>query len=79
MGEENVLRAVHNEFNNTLAVDGFLVGLVGRRVDQAFSTTTLANDTATFTFSENGITLYVIRVVYTDGTRNDILHAERTA
>lgn len=74
---QNVQRS-YNDVNATLTVDGFLTGLVGRRVDLAISTTTVAGDTETYTFSENGITLYVYMVVYTDGTRATMLYALRT-
>lgn len=75
---QNVQRS-YNDVNSTLSVDGFLTGLVGRRVDLAISTTTIANDTETYTFSENSVTLYVYVIVYTDGTRSTMLHATRTA
>jgi len=58
-------------------VSGFLTGKVGAKVEAVYSTTTIAGDTATFTYKDNGTTLYAIRVIYTDGSRNDILSAER--
>ena len=70
---------VYNPEGGTLAVDGFLAGKVGRRVDLALSTTVVTNDTETFTFSENGTTLFVLVLTYTDGTRAQLLSAERTA
>lgn len=72
-------QAGFNDVNFTHGVDGFLTGIVGRRVTLAISTTTVANDTETYTFSENGVQLYVYLVVYTDGTRSTLLFAERTA
>lgn len=77
--QEQTLRSAYNDVNSTLAVDGFLVGLVGRKVVQTITTTTLANDTAVFAFSENGVALYTITVIYTDGTQTIMLSAERTA
>jgi len=68
-----------NDVNSTFGVDGFLTGIVGRRVDLAISTTTIANDTEIYTFSENSVVLYVYKVVYTDGTRATLLYAERIA
>lgn len=76
---DQVLRQANNDVNATLAVDGFLVGAVGRRVDQTISTTTVSGDTSTFVFSENGTNLYTIKVVYTDGTQTTLLYAVRTA
>lgn len=67
-------------FNDTDAsfnVNGFLVGVVGRRVDLAISTTTIANDTETYSFSENGNSLYALKIVYTDGSRSQMLFAVR--
>lgn len=82
LSEYDFNQIVQKSFNNesgTLAVDGFLAGMVGRKVEQAISTTNAANDTETFTFSENGVTLFQLRIVYTDGTRVVMLSAERTA
>jgi ABC-type amino acid transport substrate-binding protein len=75
------LKGSFNDVNYTLTVDGFLTGLVGRRVDLAITTTTIADDTENYTFSENfgALVLYVYKVVYTDGTRATLLYAERTA
>lgn len=63
----------------TLSVDGFIAGLVGRKVALAISTTTVANDTQTFTFSENGTTLFVIKIIYTDSSYSTMISAERIA
>jgi hypothetical protein len=60
-------------------VDGFLSAIVGRRVDLAISTTSVLNDTETYTFSENSATLLVIQIVYTDGNRTLMLNASRIA
>lgn len=76
---DQAMRASYNDVNATQAVDGFLVGKVGRKVTQVVSTTTIANDTETFTFSESGTNLYTITIIYTDGTRTTMLSAERTA
>lgn len=76
---EQAIRSSYNDAGNTLGVDGFLVGLVGRRVDIVTSTTTIANDTQTFTFSENGSQLYVLKLIYTDGTQSTLMSAERIA
>ena len=32
-----------------------------------------------YTFSEDGNTLFIIQLIYTDGTRAQLLSAERTA
>lgn len=73
------LQASFNDVNSTLGVDGFIVGKVGRRIDLAIETTNVPNDTEIYTHSESGSTLYVLEIVYTDGTRDQLLSVERTA
>lgn len=75
---QNIQRS-YNDVNATLSVDGFLTGLVGRKVVLTISTTTIANDTETYAFSENGVALYSIKIIYTDGTRATMISAERIA
>lgn len=68
-----------NDVDDTVGVNGFLVGLVGRKIVLTISTTTIANDTETYAFSENGTALYSLKIIYTDGTRSTMLSAERIA
>ena len=72
-----VLQAAHNDVDATIGVSGFVNGKVGRKVAMAISTTSIANDTETYTFSESGTTLYAIKVIYTTGDRDVFLSAER--
>jgi hypothetical protein len=72
-----VLKASSIDEDGTLSVNGFLAGLVGRKVALALSTTTTLNDTETYTFSESGTTLYQIKIIYTTGSRDLMLSAER--
>ncbi len=74
-----VLQAAANDANGTLGVDGFLAGKVGRKVVLSISTTTVANDTETYVFSENGISLISYEIIYTDGNRTLMISAERIA
>ena len=74
-----VLQKSFNKEGATLAVDGFLVGKVGRKVNIATATTTVTDDTETYTFSEDGSTLFILTLIYSDGTRATLLSAERTA
>lgn len=74
-----VLQAAQNDIDDTITVNGFLVGLVGRRIDLTITTTNVANDTEVYAFSENGIALYTLTIVYTDGMRATLLYCERTA
>lgn len=72
------LQYSYNDTDASLNVNGFLVGVVGRRIDLAIGTTNVANDTETYAFSENGLALYTLKIVYTDGTRGTMLFAVRT-
>jgi hypothetical protein len=62
-----------------MSVDGFIVGKVGHKVTLAISTTTIANDTELYSFYDVAALLYQIRVIYTDGSRSQLLSAERIA
>lgn len=71
------LQGAFNDVDSSLTVNGFLVGKIGHKVDMALSTTTITNDTETYTFSDSGTTLYAIKVIYTDGSRVTMISAER--
>jgi hypothetical protein len=71
------LKESYNPDSASLSVDGFLAGVVGRRIDLTITTTTVANDTETYLFSELGVSLHSYQVVYTDGTRTTMLYAVR--
>lgn len=71
------LMAAFNTVDATLTTNGFLVGLVGRKIIQTISTTSSAGDTSTFAFSENGTPLYSLKLIYTDGTQATLISAER--
>jgi hypothetical protein len=73
------LKESYNQVNATLSVDGFLTGIVGRRVDLSITTTTVSNDTEIYVFSELTVPLYTFQLTYTDGTRTTLLFAERIA
>lgn len=77
-GQQTLQRAF-NDSDASHNVNGFLVAVVGRRVDLAIGTTNVANDTETFSFSENSLALYTLQIVYTDATRVTMLYAVRTA
>lgn len=76
---QQVLQATMNDVDDTLTVNGFLVSVIGRRIDVTVTTTNTTNDTQNFAFSENGIALYTLKVVFTDNTYSQLLYAERTA
>lgn len=72
--QDTALRHVYNDVDKSLTTTGFLTGKIGARVEAAY-----AGDTVVFTYLDNGVFLYEITVIYTDGTRTDIVSAERTA
>lgn len=75
---EQAIQGVYNDENATLSVDGFLTGKVGRKVELTISTTTILDDTEIYNFSEDGIALYELTIIYTDGSRTQMISAERT-
>jgi hypothetical protein len=77
-------QTVQASFNdNTFAhlVDGFLSGLVGRRIDITVTETNVPGDTQNFAFSEQfgAYPLLTIQIVYTDASQATMLYAQRTA
>ena len=74
---ENVLRSAHNEVDASITTNGFLVGKVGHTVTAALSTTNIPNDTVTFTFLDEAVQLYQIRVVYPVAQTLPLISAER--
>jgi hypothetical protein len=74
---EQTMQSSYNDVNATLSVDGFLTGKIGRKVELAISTTTIVDDTETYSFSENGNALYALKIIYTDGSRALMISAER--
>jgi hypothetical protein len=72
--------AIVQSFNNvdkSLSTSGFLIAKSGRKITQTISTTNVSNDTLLFDHLEDGVSLYVLKVIYTDGTRTELLSAER--
>lgn len=72
-------RISYNDVNGSHTVDGFLTGIIGRKVTMSISQTTVPDDTETFVFSELGVNLYTIQIVYTSDTRETMISAERIA
>lgn len=77
LSNENVLRSAHNEVDASITTNGFLVGKVGHKVTAALSTTSIANDTITYTFFDGTVQLYQIRVVYPAAQTLPLVSAER--
>lgn len=76
---QQALKGAFNKEDLSLTVNGYLVGKVGRKIEMAIQTTNVANDTEVYSFSEDAVQLYELTVVYTSGTREVLLSAERTA
>lgn len=71
------LQAAFNDVDHSITTGGFLVGRVGHKITLTISTTTIANDTETYAFLDNGTALYSLKLIYVDGTRAVLLSAER--
>lgn len=74
------IRQSYNPANGTLGIDGFLTGLVGRKINFTTSTTTITGDTLVIDFYENfgANLLYEFTLIFTDGTQTVLLSATRT-
>ena len=79
LSQENVLRDVHVSESTSLSINGYVTAKVGRKIELALSTTTVADDTEIYTYLEDGNTVMVLTVIYTDGSRSTLLSVERTA
>lgn len=73
----NVMAATYNSVDKSLSTSGFVVAKVGRKITQTIATTSLANDTLLFDHLENGVSLYVLKVVYLESNRTTLLSVER--
>lgn len=75
---DQVLRKAYVVEDGTIAVNGFLAGKVGHRVE-----ITDGGTTEVFQFIDNSVSpailLYEITLTYTDGTKETLVSAERTA
>jgi hypothetical protein len=77
LSSQNVLRSAHNEVDGSITTNGFLVGQVGHKVTAALSTTTVANDTVTYTFLDGATVLYAIKMVFPTAQTLPFTSAER--
>lgn len=71
------LQHAYNSVDASLTVNGFLVGKVGHKVTLTLSTTTLTDDTETYAFLDGATALYSLKLIYTTGSREVLLSAER--
>lgn len=68
------LQASYNDVNDTLAVDGFVVGLVGRAVQRTVISATIDD----YSFYEGATLRYTLRVTYSNSAHDDVNRVERT-
>lgn len=74
-----VLQAACDDSTKTIAVSGFVNTKVGHKITLSISTTSVANDTETFSYYDGATLLSTIVNVYTDGTRTVLVSSERTS
>lgn len=70
-------QAAFNDADSSIATNGFLAAKINREITLAISTTSVAGDTETWNFLEDSVSLYSIRIIYTDGTRATVSSAKR--
>ena len=76
---QQTLQSAFNDEDSSMTISGFVDGKIGRKIEQTISTTNVANDTSTLTFTENGTILKITKIIYTDSTRSEWLSVERTS
>lgn len=79
VSEENVLRHIHNPVDGTIAMGSFVTSNIGHKITLAISTTSVADDTETYTFLDGAVSLMTLVIIYTDGARTTMVSVERTA
>lgn len=77
MSSENTLRGAYNQVDGTISTNGFLVGKVNHKITAALSTTTVSNDTVTFTFFDGSTQLYAYKIIYPTTQTLPFTSAER--
>jgi len=73
------LQMAYNDVDASITTNGFLVGKIGHKVTLTISTTTVADDTETYSFFDGTDLLYQIRLVYTSAAKTQMISAERVA
>jgi hypothetical protein len=77
LSSENTLRSAFNDVDSSITTNGFLVGKVGHKVTAALSTTSIANDTITYSFFDGSTALYQLKLVFPSAQTLPLLSAER--
>lgn len=73
------LQSSYNDVDASLTIAGFLTGKLGNKITLTVTTTTIAGDTQVVSYFDNGVLLYTLTLIYSDGTQNVLISAERTA
>jgi len=76
---QQTLQSSYNGVDGSLQISGFLTGKVGHKVTVAIQTTNVLDDTEVYTFLDGANTLYELTLIYLNGTRAQLVSAERTA
>lgn len=74
---DTALRSAFNTEDASITTNGFLAGKIGRKVEFSYTTTSVSNDTVVVTMKEDSNIIMVYKMIYTDGTRNDLISCER--
>lgn len=73
---QQTLKLSFNDSNDTLGVDGFIVGKIGNTINKVNTSATVE----TYSFYQDYTTLlYQITITYVDSTKNDFISVVRTA
>lgn len=72
-------RYAFNDTTRTLGVSGFISAKVGHKITLTISTTNVANDTETYEYFDDLVSIMQLEIIYTSGTRETMLSVERIA
>lgn len=70
-----VLQASYNDVNDTLAVDSFVAGKIGRKIARTVISTTIDD----YSYYEGSTLLLTVRVTYNNASHDEVDSVERTA
>jgi len=73
IGEDNAIRQAFNVEDKSLTVNGFLVGKVGHKIVRNIISPTVDE----YSFYDEEILLYTIKVTYNNSNHDDVNEAER--
>lgn len=73
--QPQIFKKTYNTNNDTLGVDGFIVGKIGRKITR----TLFDSVTEDYEFFESSVSLYKLRIIYTTSALDTLLSVERIA